>query len=117
MFSIIRSNGGLISLQKKIPFKNGYSFRHKYDITIYNKNITQAILKQKVNSSIRKILLLLESDDEGTSGEIMIKIETLRNILIENYMPFLGKKTTEMYLYKLEGLSSKVNRNKKSRMR
>lgn len=107
-------------LEKKIDFKNGYSFKNKMTITTYNPNVTRSILNQKIESTLGNILkklIILEEDDEDGVAEITIRIETLRNLLLEKYFPYIGKTQVKYYLLKLQEIGNKLPKKtaKKSR--
>ena len=111
-------------LKSKPIFENGYKFKGKMSITMFESELTKDVLVKKINNSLRNImiaLLDLDSDDEdGTKhSELEIRIETLRVLLIEKYLPFIGKTRTNAYLTKLDEIVNKIPRkeNKKSRTR
>lgn len=121
---VISKSDKIFKLKKKAVFANGYSFRGKLNITMYEINLIKDILVKKINTSFKNIMIALvnlDDDDEDSSkvSELEIRIETLRVLLLEKYFPFIGKTRAGAYLTRLEEIEKKIPRkeNKKSRVR
>ena len=74
------------------------------------------ILTKKIDLSfkniINMIMLLDEESDEGDVYAITAKIDTLRRLLLEKYSKYIGVKSTETYLKRIEKLEGKVGNRK-----
>lgn len=100
---------------KEIPtFKNGYRFSTKIDITLYDRELTASVLVKKIDSSFRQILKMLielenseEGDEEG-ANILAMRIETMRNIIMEKYLPYIGATRAKVYLLKLQEIGSRL---------
>lgn len=106
-------------------FKNGYTFKAKTHLTLYNFYMIRYVLLKKLNNSLKNIinLYLVYSEDEEESGEngnvanLIPKVETLRNILIEKYAAYMTESEIEAYLMKLDKLAEKIDSNSYKRSR
>ena len=114
-----------IKFQRKTSFNEGYTFRGRPAITMYEKGLIKEVLIKKINNAFKNIMSVLlsvrddDDDDETRTNELEIRIETLRALLIDKYFPFIGNSRTNAYLSKLEEIEDKIYRkeNKKSRRR
>lgn len=110
-----------------LPVLEGYTFKQKIRITLYNRDMTQYILEKKVNKSLRAIIdlyLLYESDDDEENGDarrdaLIPKIETLKNNLLGKYAYYMPVHEITNYIDKLEKLERKLGtaKSQKSRSR
>lgn len=120
---VIIKTGSTCTLDKALRFKNGFPFKHRLKITLYESNIIHYVLIKKLNDSLKKIInlyLMHESDDANDSmGELLPSIEYLRKILINHYALHLTEIEIESYLIKLDKLENKIGQklNKKTRHR
>ena len=117
-----------IKLKKRLVLGDGYSFKSKINITMYESDLIKDILVKKINTSLKNIMLSLiniedssDDDDERDArvSELKIRIETLRTLLLEKYFPFIGKTRVNAYLSRLEEIEGKIpeRENRKSRRR
>ena len=117
-----------IKLKKRLALGDGYSFKSKINITMYESDLIKDILVKKINTSLKNIMLSLiniedssDDDDERDArvSELKIRIETLRTLLLEKYFPFIGKTRVNAYLSRLEEIEGKIpeRENRKSRRR
>lgn len=111
-FSLTKTDNNCI-WEPKI-FKGGYTFKSKTHLTIYNFNMTRYILLKKLNNSIKNIVnlyLLSDEEDEGDEevANLIPKVETLRNILIQKYAAYMSESEIEAYLMKLDKLAEKID--------
>ena len=111
-----------IELDANLILDKGYTFTHKYSITIYNKNLAKTILKRKIELSLKNIfkeLIALDEDDGDGVASLKARIETLKNLLLSSYYPYIGESATKVYLLKLEDIKTRLpkEKSKKSRTR
>ena len=111
-----------IELDANLILDKGYTFTHKYSITIYNKNLAKTILKRKIELSLKNIfkeLIALDEDDGDGVASLKARIETLKYLLLSSYYPYIGESATKVYLLKLEDIKTRLpkEKNKKSRTR
>lgn len=104
------------SIAKHNSFSGEYQFNSKFKICLYEKSMIKYILKRKLDRSFSKLVklyYLIESDDEGEVANLTAKIDAMRISLLEDYSKFIGSKSTESYLAKLEIIEGRIQ-NKKS---
>lgn len=114
-FSITKTDSKC-EFDRVLSLKGGYEFNQRINITLYNNSMIRYILNKKINSSFKNIInmiLALESDaDDDDVNAIVIKIETLRTLLLEKYSRYIGVKDTETYLKRIEKLEEKTGNRK-----
>ena len=104
------------SIAKHKSFCGGYQFNSKFKICLYEKSMIKYILKRKLDRSFSKLVklyYLIECDDEeGEVSNLTAKIDAMRISLLEDYSKYIGSKSTESYLAKLEIIEGRIQNNK-----
>lgn len=98
-------------LNEILSLKDGYRFKHKLNITIYNSVLIENILTKKIDNTLSKIINMYELLDEDDSDGVEVlraKIETLRSLLLSSYYKYISKKKLKSYLLKLDSIDNKV---------
>lgn len=124
-YYLLVKNDKKIKLSKKIILRNGYQFKQKLSITLFNYGMINYIFNKKITNYLREIInifILYEGDEDGEDereGILIPKIETLRRLLIEKYSRFLTEGEIESYLTKCDKIECKTvyRKNQKSRSR
>ena len=102
-------------LEKTITFKNGYKFGSKTKIWIYDTGMIEYILAKKLDKYLKDILslyLILDDNDDSSADELLIKLDTLRKILLGKYSKFLSDKLVKRYNYKLDNIEKRIESKK-----
>lgn len=109
-------------MKEALTLNNGYQFKQKLKITIFNYEMINYIFNKKITKSLQDIInifLLYEDDEDGREGILTPKIETLRQALINKYARCLTEGEIESYLMKCDKIQYKTSlrKNVKSRSR
>lgn len=92
-------------------------------IIVYNKEIIDNLISKKFNRKYCELLYIITDilnadDDNGTDTDLLaLKIDALRQELINKYYKFLNKATLAKYLKMLLLLEDKLNNQRKTRGR
>ena len=92
-------------------------------ITIFDKNLINKIINQKINKKYQELLNIIidinDSEDATTTdGElVLIKIDSLKEKILKEYGKYLTKEALNKYLQMFESLGNKLEipRNRRGR--
>lgn len=92
-------------------------------ITIFDKNLINKIINQKINKKYQELLNIIvdinDSEDATTTdGElVLIKIDSLKEKILKEYGKYLTKEALNKYLQMFESLENKLEipKNKRGR--
>ena len=92
-------------------------------ITIFDKNLINKIINQKINKKYQELLNIIvdinDSEDATTTdGElVLIKIDSLKEKILKEYGKYLTKESLNKYLQMFESLENKLEipKNKRGR--
>lgn len=121
-YSIIKKSD-ITKIDKKLTLKEGYSFKQKVGITLYEKNLVRYILSKKMDKAIYKLIsayVASEGDDDDSERQALLpRLELLRRTLIDNYARYLSEYEIESYLMKIDHLTDRIQSkiHKKSKRR
>ena len=83
-------------------------------ITIFDKNLINKIINQKINKKYQELLNIIidinDSEDATTTdGElVLIKIDSLKEKILKEYGKYLTKEALNKYLQMFESLENKL---------
>ena len=83
-------------------------------ITIFDKNLINKIINQKINKKYQELLNIIidinDSEDATTTdGElVLIKIDSLKEKILKEYGKYLTKEALNKYLQMFESLGNKL---------
>lgn len=108
---------------EELDLKKGFKFKSKnkeIEFEIYDSDLIKRVIDKKFHYQYKKILvtstIILESDDEETSGDIKIQLEIIDSYIrtiLNKYKNYIDEKTLNKYLRMLniqkEDLENKLN--------
>ncbi len=111
---------------KIIDIENSKTFaieKNNEKIIVHDEELIENLINKKFSRKYCELLYIindiLNSDEEnGTDDDLLaLKIEDLRNELLNRYNKFINKSTLNKYLKMLDLLEDKLNSRKKARSR
>lgn len=80
-------------------------------IVFVNKDITEKIIKKKIDKKIQELLDFLNSDESSDGGKLersLMTTEKLRMQIIEKYVKYLGNTYQKLTLDKLQIIANEI---------
>ncbi len=80
-------------------------------VLFVNKDLTEKIIKKKIDKKIKELLDFLNSDDSSDNGNLernLMACEKLRMQIIEKYVKYLGNTYQKLILNKLQIIMNEI---------